>query len=40
MIGLMPAGARPPFHRRDATWKVKLGSRCWKLLEDSTGFRV
>jgi TRAP-type transport system periplasmic protein len=22
-----------------ATWKEKLGSRCWKLLEDSTGFR-
>jgi len=23
-----------------ATWKEKLGARCWKLLEDSTGFRV
>jgi tripartite ATP-independent transporter DctP family solute receptor len=23
-----------------ATWKEKLGSRCWTLLEDSTGFRV
>ena len=22
-----------------ATWKEKLGSRCWKLLEDATGFR-
>ena len=22
-----------------ATWKDALGSRCWKLLEDSTGFR-
>jgi tripartite ATP-independent transporter DctP family solute receptor len=21
-------------------WKEKLGTRCWKLLEDSTGFRV
>jgi TRAP-type C4-dicarboxylate transport system substrate-binding protein len=23
-----------------ATWKDKLGSRCWKLLEESSGFRV
>jgi tripartite ATP-independent transporter DctP family solute receptor len=23
-----------------ATWKEKLGARCWKLLENSTGFRV
>jgi len=23
-----------------ATWKEKLGARCWKLLEDSTGLRV
>ena len=23
-----------------ATWKEKLGSRCWKLLEDSTGFKA
>jgi tripartite ATP-independent transporter DctP family solute receptor len=23
-----------------ATWKDKLGSKCWKLLEDSTGFRA
>jgi tripartite ATP-independent transporter DctP family solute receptor len=23
-----------------ATWKEKLGSRCWKLLEESTGFRT
>jgi tripartite ATP-independent transporter DctP family solute receptor len=23
-----------------ATWKEKLGSKCWKLLEDSTGFKA
>ena len=23
-----------------ATWKEKLGVRCWKLLEESTGLRV
>jgi tripartite ATP-independent transporter DctP family solute receptor len=23
-----------------STWREKLGSRCWKLLEDSTGLRV
>jgi len=23
-----------------ATWKDKLGSKCWKLLEESTGFRA
>jgi TRAP-type transport system periplasmic protein len=23
-----------------STWKEKLGSKCWKLLEDSTGFRA
>jgi len=23
-----------------STWKEKLGTRCWTLLEDSTGFRV
>ncbi len=23
-----------------ATWKDKLGSRCWRLLEESTGFRT
>jgi tripartite ATP-independent transporter DctP family solute receptor len=23
-----------------STWKEKLGSRCWKLLEESTGFRA
>jgi TRAP-type transport system periplasmic protein len=32
-----------PFKKRlsdvYATWRDKLGSKCWKLLEDSTGFR-
>lgn len=33
-----------PFRRQlaavYATWKEKLGSNCWKLLEDSTGFQA
>jgi tripartite ATP-independent transporter DctP family solute receptor len=35
---------RAPFKRQLAgvysTWKERLGSRCWKLLEESTGFRA
>ena len=34
---------REPFKKQlagvYATWKEKLGSRCWKLLEEGTGFR-
>jgi len=34
-----PAPFKKQLARVYATWKEKLGSRCWKLLEDATGFR-
>ena len=35
-----PAPFKRPLAGVYATWKEKLGSRCWKLLEDSTGVRI